>query len=285
MIPLRDDNPTSHRAYATLAIIAINVVIFLLWEPGSIPGQEVSALAQERFFYCHALIPYEVIHQTNLVQAAPQLGPDVRQLVSQLGLAEACPNKSWLLSVFVSMFLHGGWLHIGGNMLFLWVFGNNVEDKVRPLGYVLFYLAAGLAATVTQVGLIHSGVNNFIPNLGASGAIAGVLGAYLVMFPRRRIYTIVLFFIITAVYLPAFVVLGAWFVLQLFSGVGALSQRVNAGGGVAVWAHIGGFAFGLLLALLFFTKERFGVRPPPPRPDLGPRRPWRNWGRRQRPWG
>jgi membrane associated rhomboid family serine protease len=176
------------------------------------------------------------------------------------------------------MFLHAGWLHIGGNMLFLWVFGNNVEDKLGPVLYLLFYLAAGVVATVTQVALIHSGANAVVPNLGASGAIAGVLGAYLLMFPRRRVLTLVFFFLITFIYLPAFVVLGLWFVLQLFNGVGALSSRVNAGGGVAVWAHIGGFAFGALLAALLFPKERFGARPAPGRPDL-PGPGWRRgWG-------
>jgi membrane associated rhomboid family serine protease len=165
-------------------------------------------------------------------------------------------------------------------MLFLWVFGNNVEDKLKPFGYLLFYLAAGVVATIVQVALVHSGTNAVLPNLGASGAIAGVLGAYLLMFPRRRVLTMVIFFLITMVYLPAFVVLGAWFVLQFFNGVAALSSRVNVGGGVAVWAHIGGFAFGSLMALLFFPKERFGARPPPRRPDsFGGRG---RWGRRRR---
>ncbi len=284
MIPLRDENPVLHRPYVTIALILINFVVFLIWEPGSGPWHQTTEFEQTQFFYCHALVPYEVIHHTSLAEAR-DLPPDGKEAVAQLQLDRACPHKSWLGSVFVSMFLHGGWLHILGNMLFLWVFGNNVEDKLRAPLYLLFYLASGVAATLTQVALIHSGVNAFVPNLGASGAIAGVLGAYLVMFPRRRVYTIVIFFVITAVYVPAFIVLGAWFVLQLFSGVGALSQRVNSGGGVAVWAHIGGFAFGAALALLFFPKERFGARPPPPRPDLAPRRPWRNWGRRTRPWG
>ena len=160
------------------------------------------------------------------------------------------------------MFLHGGWLHIGGNMLFLWVFGNNVEDRIGRLWYLLFYLASGIIASLAQLAVAP---NSVIPNLGASGAIAGVLGAYLVMFPRRRVYTLIIFFFITAVYLPAFVVLGLWFVLQVFSGVGSLGSRVNTGGGVAFFAHIGGFAFGVVLALLFFPKEGFRDRPPPRR--------------------
>ena len=162
-------------------------------------------------------------------------------------------------------------------MLFLWVFGNNVEDKLRPIGYLLFYLAAGLVASFAQLAISPDSV---VPNLGASGAIAGVLGAYIVMFPRRRVLTLVIFFLITVVYLPAYVVLAAWFVLQIFSGVGSLATNVN--GGVAYWAHIGGFAFGLILAFLLFPKERFGSRPPPARPDvLRGLAGWRR--RRQRP--
>jgi membrane associated rhomboid family serine protease len=153
-----------------------------------------------------------------------------------------------------------------------------VEDKLGLIGYPIFYLAAGIAATVAQLAISTSSV---VPNLGASGAIAGVLGAYLVMFPRRRVLTLIMFFFITTVYLPAYVVLGLWFVLQIFSGVGELGTRVNAGGGVAFWAHIGGFAFGAVLALLFFPKERFGAEPPPRRPDTS-RRSW-GWGSRRRP--
>jgi membrane associated rhomboid family serine protease len=277
MLPVKDDNPTRRFAFVTFIIIAVNVVAFLAWEPSFARGPDAQ-VRQTVFFFCHAMIPYEVIHHTSLGDG----GPAAREAIADSGtvppgqaggfqefLAQSCPHKNWLASVFESMFLHGGWLHIGGNMLFLWVFGNNVEDKLGAVKYLLFYLASGIAAAATQVALIHSGTNAIIPNLGASGAIAGVLGAYLVMFPRRRVLTLVFFFFITFVYLPAFVVLGLWFVLQLFNGVGALSQRVNAGGGVAVWAHIGGFAFGLLMAQVFFPKERVGQWQAPPRPDPG----------------
>jgi rhomboid family protein len=279
MIPLRDDNPVRHFPYVTIAIILLNVLAFLLWEPtfGSADDQQV-------FFFCHAEIPWEVSHQVSLGEGgspaaeaiAEQFGePLAEAQQDQRFLAQRCGDKSWWQSLFAAMFLHGGWLHIGGNMLFLWVFGNNVEDKLRPLGYLLFYLAAGLVASFAQLAISADSV---VPNLGASGAIAGVLGAYLVMFPRRRILTLVIFFFITVVSLPAFVVLIAWFVLQIFSGVGSLGTNVN--GGVAYWAHIGGFAFGLILAWLLFPKERFGVRPPPGRPDVS-RGPF-GWGRR---WG
>ncbi|MFN2589462.1 MAG: rhomboid family intramembrane serine protease [Actinomycetota bacterium] len=286
MIPLRDDNPTSRFALVTFVVIALNVLAFLAWEP-IFKGES----EQQTFFFCHALIPYEVTHQTSLAesgddgaeQIAEEFGESVAQArQDQQFLAGKCGDKSWWQSIFVAMFLHGGWLHIGGNMLFLWVFGNNVEDKLSSLLFLVFYLAGGIAATAAQIAV---GPDSVIPNLGASGAIAAVLGAYLVMFPRRRVLTLVMFFFITAIYLPAFVVLGLWFVLQLFSGVGSLSPAVNAGGGVAFWAHVGGFVFGAVLALLFFPKERGTV--PPRRPDLWRGRsggPW-GWGRRRPdPW-
>jgi membrane associated rhomboid family serine protease len=283
VIPIRDDNPTRRFAFVTLALIMLNVAAFVLWEPTFGSQQE-----QQTFFYCNAMIPWEVTHETSLVdggQAARQAledglneGPDAAAQ-DQAFLARHCGRKVWWESIFVAMFLHGGWLHLAGNMLFLWVFGNNVEDKLGVFLYPLFYLAGGIAATVAQV-LISS--DSVVPNLGASGAIAGVLGAYLVMFPRRRVLTLIFFFFITWVYLPAFVVLGVWFVLQLFSGVGELGTRVNSGGGVAFWAHIGGFAFGTLMALLFFPKERLGTAPPPRRPDVRGR-PWGWPGRRPPP--
>jgi membrane associated rhomboid family serine protease len=275
VIPLRDENPARHFPLVTLAIIALNVLAFVLWQP-TFAGQA----QQQRFFFCHAEIPWEVTHRENLGQgglaAAREIATQFRISLSearafQAGFRRACGEKSWWQSVFVAMFLHGGWLHIGGNMLFLWIFGNNVEDKIRPLPYLLFYLASGLAAAALQLAI---NPNSVVPNLGASGAIAGVLGAYAVMFPRRRVLTMVIFFFITFVYLPAYLVLGLWFVFQLFSGVGSLAERINVGGGVAYFAHIGGFAFGLIMAALFFPKERLGLAPPPRRPDLWRRGPW-----------
>ena len=249
----------------TLAIIAANVAVFLLWQPTF-----QSQVKQQVFFFCHAEIPYEITHQTSLAEGgvgartalAVNFGQDAPAV--QGLLQRRCPSKSWLLSIFVAMFLHGGWLHIGGNMLFLWIFGNNVEDRLGRLVFLAFYLLGGLAATGIQLGFAPSSA---VPNLGASGAIAAILGAYLVMFPRARVYTLVIFFFITAVELPAVVVLGAWFVLQLFSGVGELGTQLN--GGVAYWAHVGGFAFGMLGAFLFFRNrgERRALGQVPPRPD------------------
>jgi rhomboid family protein len=290
VLPLHDDNPTGRFAWVTLVIIALNVAAFLFWEPTFASGRtpQQKALKQAVFFYCHAEVPWEVAHQESLAEGGQEAVQDLDQQ-DPLGtgtradyaewqqvLEESCPHKSWWQSIFVAMFLHGGWLHLGGNMLFLWIFGNNVEDRLRPLLYFPFYIAAGLAASIAQL-LIDT--NSTVPNLGASGAIAGVLGAYLVMFPRRRVLTLVIFIFITAIWLPAWVVLGAWFILQLFSGVGAVTAHINSG--VAFFAHIGGFAFGALLALLFFPKEGLGRRPPPPTPGF--QRRGLGWGRRQQP--
>ena len=281
MLPIRDDNPVRHTPWVTITLIALNVVAFLLWEPTFATGPNAQQ-RQEVFFFCHAEIPWETSHQTTLADGGAAARRAMREgdldpaAGVQAYLRIHCPGKSWILSIFTAMFLHASFLHIAGNMLFLWIFGNNVEDKLGRFRYVLFYFASGLVATAAQVAV---NVNSVEPNLGASGAIAGVLGAYLVMFPRRRVLTLIFFFIITWVYLPAVVVLGAWFGLQLLSGVGALGQRLHPSGGVAFFAHIGGFSFGALMALLFFPKEGFRSRPPPPRPDQPGRR---GWGRRSR---
>src|SRR4029079_203728 len=159
-----------------------------------------------------------------------------------------------------------GGLRIAGSMLFLCVFGNTVEDRLGPLVYPLFYVMGGIAAAALQIAV---GPNSAVPNLGASGAIGAVLGAYLVLFPRARVTTLVIFFFITAIEVPAWLLLGVWFLLQVFSGGTALLSQAD--GGVAYWAHVGGFAFGAIVAWLFYRPRR-GVRPSepwqvPPRPD------------------
>ncbi len=191
------------------------------------------------------------------------LGPGAGVEVQALQQQE-CPNKSWWLAIFVAMFLHGGWFHLAGNMLFLWIFGNNVEDRLGYVVYPLFYVLGGLAASALQLAIAP---NSTIPSLGASGAIGGVLGAYIVLFPHARVTTLIIFFFITVIEVPAGVILAIWFVLQLFSGVGQLASEVS-GGGVAYWAHVGGFAFGALVAWLFYR----GRRRPRPLYEV-PRRP------------
>jgi membrane associated rhomboid family serine protease len=270
MLPLRDANPTRRAPIVTIAIIAANVAAFCFWQPTFASG-ELAPLEQQTFFWCHAAIPFEVSHQVNLASggAAARAAIDDSYgpgLPLQKHLQNECPDKGWLESVFVAMFLHGGWLHIIGNMLFLWVFGNNVEDRLGPIRYLLFYVAGGVAAFALQLVLDP---NSAIPTLGASGAIAAVLGAYIVIHPRARVLTLVFFFFITLIELPAFLVLGIWFILQLFSGVGQIGAEVN--GGVAYWAHVGGFAFGLLVGFLLRRPGRrdgagLGPIPRPPMP-------------------
>jgi membrane associated rhomboid family serine protease len=274
VIPIRDVNPTTRTSWITLALIAANVVVFLLWQPTLGANSETRTFF---FFYCHALVPWEITHQMSLAEGGaaardaieadlvPQLEPGVGAALQQ-ELQRRCPEKDVNLSIPVSMFLHGGWLHIAGNMLFLWIFGNNVEDRLKRPLFIACYFLGGLAATALQLAF---GPNSTIPNVGASGAIAAVLGAYLVLFPRARVYTIVIFYFITAIELPAVAVLGFWFVLQLFSGVGGLGADVN-GGGVAYWAHVGGFAFGAAVTWLFFRGrgDRQVQREVPRRPDF-----------------
>jgi len=148
------------------------------------------------------------------------------------------------ITVFTSMFMHGGWLHLGGNMLYLWIFGDNVEDRFGHAKFALFYLLCGIAATFAQV-LVNSGSN--IPNLGASGAIAGVLGAYLILFPKGQVKVLMGRGVVP---MPALIVIGLWIVLQFISGIGSITQSAETGG-VAYMAHIGGFVAGLVLTFLF----------------------------------
>jgi membrane associated rhomboid family serine protease len=225
VIPLRDANPTHRTPWVTLALIATNVAVFFLWEPITGTPRE-----QARFFFCHGAIPEEMVD----LQPIPEVDA-------------ACGGKSVIESLFTSMFLHGGFLHIAGNMLYLWVFGNNVEDRMGRVVFLLFYLTAGLAAAYAEA-FAHT--SSTTPLVGASGAIAGTLGAYIVLFPHARVLTLLpIFFFLQLTELSAWIVLGFWFVLQAFQGVGSLGGDT---GGVAWWAHIGGFAFGALIALLFY---------------------------------
>jgi membrane associated rhomboid family serine protease len=270
VIPIRDINPTTRTAWLTLALIATNVAVFLLWEPTF-----ADQATQQTFLFCNAEIPYEVTHQTTLadggadalraIEDTYRVGP-AGAAALQAVLRQRCPDKSWFASIFVSMFLHGGFLHIGGNMLFLWIFGNNVEDRLGRIRFILLYVLGGSAASGLQLAFDPSAA---VPNVGASGAIAAILGAYLIMFPRARIQTLVIFFFITFLELPASFVLLAWFVLQLFSGVGQMGTQV--GGGVAYWAHVGGFVFGMGATWLLFRSQMLRptyIPPFPPPPDL-----------------
>lgn len=211
MIPLRDANPTKNTPFVTYSIVAINVIVFL----GELFMNSQGRL--EGLINTWGVIPVEL-------------------------LAE--PGGEWL-TLFTSMFLHGGWAHLLGNMLYLWVFGDNLEDRLGPLRFVIFYLFTGMVATAAQIAIDPS---SSIPTIGASGAIAGVLGGYLLLFPKARVTTIVFRFVTQV---PALIVLGFWFIYQFFFGIASLSSMDMQVGGVAFFAHIGGFIAGMALIYPF----------------------------------
>jgi membrane associated rhomboid family serine protease len=223
VIPLRDANPVRRRAVVTMGLVALNAIVFayeLILEEGSTADLE-------SFFRTFGVVPSALL---DAWARGAYVSPETFSLLSH-------------------QFLHGGWLHIGFNMLYLWIFGNNVEDVLGRAPFLVFYLVGGVVAALTQVGsqLVMGGAPSDGPLIGASGAISAVLGAYLVWFPRARVLSVVylgLFFQLIQV--PALVILGLFFVLQLLSGFAALSAPADVGG-VAYFAHIGGFVAGLLL--------------------------------------
>lgn len=212
MIPIKDDAPRYSFPFITLLLIAVNTAIFLY-------QVTLGPKLGQRFVLEYGVIPARID-------------------AAFAGHAALVPA---IEPLFTSMFLHAGWLHLIGNMWFLWIFGDNVEDALGHLNYLLFYLLCGIASGITHT-IANSG--SHMPALGASGAIAGVMGAYLIFFPRARVLTFVFIFF---VWLPAVIILVYWFLIQFFSGVGSLG--VPNAGGVAWWAHIGGFALGALIAL------------------------------------
>ena len=234
MFPLRDDQASSIKPVMTWVLIAINVVVFL----------------------------YEVM-------LGPRLEPFLMQAAfvpSRLFGGGGMPGGDLQVdNALLSMFLHGGWAHIGGNMLFLWIFGDNVEDRLGHLRFLIFYLLCGFVASYAHA---FASPHSPVPAVGASGAIAGVLGAYLFLYPRARVLTaVVLGFYVTTIAVPALVYLPIWFLLQLISGFAAISRTSaeTEAGGVAFWAHIGGFVAGPLVLLLLGGRRR-----PRRRPDVPP---------------
>jgi membrane associated rhomboid family serine protease len=218
MIPLRDVNPRAGVPIVNIALIAANILMFL-WEL-SLGTRIEGALASIAF------VPSEFFG-----------GATVKESVD----------------IATSMFLHGGWLHLIGNMLYLWIFGDNIEDRMGHGRYLIFYLLCGYAAALAHAVFNPS---SSLPAIGASGAVAGVLGAYLVLFPHARVMTLIpLGFFITMRELPALLVLGLWFVMQLFTGVASIGVATAQTGGVAWFAHIGGFVAGLVLVFVFRRKQ------------------------------
>ena len=232
MIPLRDTIPARRFPIVNTAVIGLNVLVFL-FESILSPDQ------LDQFIWLWGLVPADFWHGGGLGRWVP---------------------------LFTSMFMHGGWWHLISNMLALYIFGDNVEDRLGPFRYLLFYLFGGLAASAAHL-VAYSGSS--VPTVGASGAIAGVLGAYLVLYPHARVITLVpVFYFLRIVEIPALIYLGFWFISQLFNGLFALTAAADVlqTGGVAWWAHIGGFVFGLAIIRL--------ICPPPCRTYADEYRPW-----------
>jgi membrane associated rhomboid family serine protease len=225
MFPISDDNPVGRPPIVTWMLIAACVIVFV-WQLSLGPQGEA-------FIYALGVIPASLF-------GYGELPPELRLV------------PPWA-TVFTSMFLHGGWLHLGGNMLYLWIFGNNVEDSMSRLRYLVFYLLCGVAAALAQS--LYAPQSQ-VPMVGASGAIAGVLGSYLIMHPRANVRVAIVFFVfVRIINMPAMIVLGLWFVFQILSG--AAVPMSEEGGGVAFWAHVGGFVAGMALTPLF---KRRGVQ-------------------------
>jgi membrane associated rhomboid family serine protease len=244
VFPLKDDIPTRRFPILTVGIIVACVLVYFVFERG---GFGLGDTGNERVVE-YGAIPYEITHPG---EECGLLTSGQVACEGQQGIPEgAAPNQApWWVTVISSMFMHGSLLHLGGNMLFLWIFGNNIEDSMSPVRFIAFYLLGGVVALLAQV-LIDTG--SAVPTVGASGAIAAVLGGYALLYPRARVITLVFIIIIfTIVELPALLVLGLWFLLQLLP---AFSDPIGeGGGGVAYFAHIGGFVFGLLLIRVFAT--------------------------------
>ncbi len=221
MIPFKDDNPSQTFPYVTISLIALNCMVFI-W-------QITSPLGIQRIAYYFGAIPENIL-SFNIIQPIHPI-----------------------TSIFTSMFLHGGFFHLGGNMLYLWIFGNNIEDSLGHLRFIVFYLFSGIAAAYAHA---ISDSHSLIPMIGASGAVSGILGAYLLLFPKAKVSTFLFFgFFWQIIKLPAFVVIGFWAVIQIVSG--ALSAGYAQQGGVAWFAHIGGFVIGLITIKLWLPKRRY----------------------------
>lgn len=256
LFPIKDNIPTDRFPVLTVAIIAINVFVFIALQ-GPIGLNEVNPLPVIEF----GAIPFELINPGQFCAPVDNLrvicGPE-EQVALQSGIDQA---PSWL-TIFTSMFMHGGWLHLVGNMLFLWIFGNNVEDSMGRIRFTLFYLIGGALALFAQVAVDP---NATVPTIGASGAIAAVLGGYALLYPHARVLTVVfIVFFFTVIEIPALIMLGIWLFMQFLPAFGqlALPEVGGQGGGVAYFAHIGGFIFGLLAIKLFVARRKPNPRLP-----------------------
>jgi membrane associated rhomboid family serine protease len=271
MFPLRDNIPTDRLPIVTILLILANVFVYFFVQHGGIlDGPRDKEVVE------YGAIPYEVTHPgeqcgtTAMIAGGGRLetggqvvceGTEVTLSTGERATVAEVPEdqpSAWL-TLLTSMFLHGGILHLAGNMLFLWIFGGNVEDAMARWRYLLFYLLGGLAAIGLQIAIDPSST---VPTVGASGAIAAVLGGYILLYPRARVVTIVfIVFLFTLIELPAWLMLGLWFLEQAVIGAGELANPTGGGGGVAYFAHIGGFAFGLLAIRAFAQRRKRLAQP------------------------
>jgi len=254
MFPIKDDNPQILVPYATFTIVALNIVAWVFLQGMGSAEKLPGSVCQ------FGLIPGELLQ---LVPAGTRLplGPGSVCIIEDSG--------HWYTAI-TSMFMHGGWMHIVGNMWFLWIFGGNVEDAMGPARFFFFYLLCGLAAAAVQVVADPA---SQVPMVGASGAIGGVMGAYVLLYPRVHVHMLfILIFYVTTIAVPAFLMLGYWFLVQVLSGVATYGQ---GGGGVAFWAHIGGFVGGVILIFLFRDKALL---------DRHPHHGWRQQAAQTRNW-
>jgi membrane associated rhomboid family serine protease len=248
VLPIKDDIPTRSFPFVTVAIIVICCAVYFFFEEGL---WGLGPTGNERVIE-YGAIPYEITHPGK--ECADSAGLIVCE--GQPGVVGTAPDQApWWVTLFTSMFMHGSLLHLGGNMLFLWIFGNNIEDAMSKVRFIAFYLLGGLAALGAQT-LVDT--NAAVPTVGASGAIAAVLGGYALLYPHARVITVVFIVIFfTIIELPALLVLGFWVLTQLLLGASDLgSQTAGGGGGVAYFAHIGGFVFGLLAIRLFANRAQ-----------------------------
>jgi membrane associated rhomboid family serine protease len=274
LIPVKDNIPTLRFPVVTVALIVVNIAIFV-WQitqssdPGSSTSPHIPGLSQrDETTLEYGAIPYRLTHPgddcaVGQVTSGPNASSSLQvvcQGTDDYRGAERLPNFTpldsppWWATVFTSMFLHGGILHIAFNMLFLWIFGNNVEDSMGRPRFLAFYLLGGVVAAYTQA-LLTAG--STVPAIGASGAIAGVLGGYLLLYPRARVLTVVIIILfVTIIEIPAAILLVIWFVLQFLPALGQVTTSAAGGEGVAYWAHVGGFAFGLAAIKLFASRYR-----------------------------
>jgi len=258
VIPLRDNIPTGRFPVVTLILIAINVFVFLFLQGPSLTlGGDDQVETKPVVEY--GVVPYRVTHPGEDCELAYPDDASKQELVCE-GTKEYTTAKqdnvpvesldeppAWV-TLFTSMFMHGGWFHIAFNMLFLWIFGNNIEEAMGRIRYLAFYLLGGLAASGLQ---ILANTSSTVPAIGASGAIAAVLGAYALLYPRARVLSLIFLGLIFLVEVPALILLGIWFLLQFLPAVGQFAFTDGDGGGVAYFAHVGGFIFGLAAVKLF----------------------------------